>query len=171
MPSSQVQSPPPQSTLLEIPVVAIRASANGLEALTAILRALSTDIAMAFMLIQHLDPKCHSILPGLLSNAIRIPVLEAIDAMRIESKRIYVMLSNVDISITDGHFGLKPRVIDRKQHLPIDIFMRSLAEARKSQASALFSRAMPRMGLRGADGNGWAAPIPLLLMASFGANS
>src|ERR1700733_8877640 len=102
MPSSQVQSPPPKSTLLEIPVVAIGASAGGLEAFTAILRALPTDIAMAFMLIQHLDPKCHSILPELLSNATRIPLLEAIDAMRIEVNRIYVMPSNVDISITDG---------------------------------------------------------------------
>jgi two-component system CheB/CheR fusion protein len=134
MPSSQVQKPPPQSTSLEIPVVAIGASAGGLEALTAILRALPTDIAMAFMLIQHLDPKRRSILPELLSKATKIPVLEAIDAMKIESNRVYVMPSNVDISITDGHFGLTPRVIDHKQHLPIDIFMRSLAEVRKSQA-------------------------------------
>jgi two-component system, chemotaxis family, CheB/CheR fusion protein len=115
-------------------VVAIGASAGGLEALTAILHALPTDIALAFILIQHLDPKRHSILPELLSKATKIPVLEATDAMRIESNRIYVMPSNVDISITDGHFGLMPRVMDRKQHLPIDIFMRSLAEVRKSKA-------------------------------------
>src|SRR6202451_3652698 len=134
MPSSQVQRPPPKAASPEIPVVAIGASAGGLEALTAILRALPTDIAMAFMLIQHLDPKRHSILPELLSKATRIPVLEAINAMKIESNRIYVMPSNVDISITDGHFGLTPRVADHKQHLPIDIFMRSLAEVRKSQA-------------------------------------
>src|SRR5580698_10269614 len=134
MPSSQVQRPPLKNTSSEIPVVAIGASAGGLEALTAILRALPTDIAMAFMLIQHLDPKRHSILPELLSKATKIPVLEAIDAMKIESNRVYVMPSNVDISITDGHFGLTPRVIDHKQHLPIDIFMRSLAEVRKSKA-------------------------------------
>ncbi|MEO6909763.1 MAG: CheR family methyltransferase, partial [Edaphobacter sp.] len=49
--------------------------------------------------------------------------------------RVYVMPSNVDIAITDGHFGLRPRVMDRNQHfLPIDIFMRSLAVVRKSQA-------------------------------------
>src|SRR5665213_2809125 len=134
MPSSQVQIPSPKSASPGIPVVAIGASAGGLEALTAILRALPTDIAMAFMLIQHLDPKRHSILPELLSKATKIPVLEAIDAMKIESNRVYVMPSNVDISITDGHFGLMPRAIDHKQHLPIDIFMRSLAEVRKSQA-------------------------------------
>ncbi len=114
--------------------MAIGASAGGLEALTAILRALPTDIAMAFMLIQHLDPKRHSILPELLSKVTRIPVLEAIDAMKIESNRIYVMPSNVDISIMDGYLGLMPRIIDRKQHLPIDIFMQSLAEVRKSRA-------------------------------------
>jgi two-component system, chemotaxis family, CheB/CheR fusion protein len=134
MPTSQVHRPPPKSTLLEIPVVAIGASAGGLEALTAILRALPTDIAMAFMLIQHLDPKRHSILPELLSKATRIPVLEAVNAMKIESNRVYVMPSNVDISIADGQFGLTPRVADHKQHLPIDIFMRSLAKVRKSQA-------------------------------------
>ena len=132
--TSQKQGPPLKSVSPEIPVVAIGASAGGLEALTAILRALPPDIAMAFMLIQHLDPKRHSILPELLSKATKIPVLEAIDAMKIESNRVYVMPSNVDISITDGHFGLMPRVIDRKQHLPIDIFMRSLAEVRKSRA-------------------------------------
>ena len=96
MTSSQVQRLPPKRVSPDIPVVAIGASAGGLEALTAILRALPTDIAMAFMLIQHLDPKRHSILPELLSKATKIPVLEAIDAMRIESNRVYVMPSNVD---------------------------------------------------------------------------
>lgn len=116
-------------------MVAIGASAGGLEALTAILRALPTDIALAFILIQHLDPKRRSLLPELLSKATKIPVLEALDAMRIELNHVYVMPSNVDISITDGHFGLAPRVLDaHKQNLPIDIFMRSLAEVRKSQA-------------------------------------
>jgi two-component system, chemotaxis family, CheB/CheR fusion protein len=132
--SSQVQRLSPKRVSPDIPVVAIGASAGGLEALTAILRALPTDIALAFILIQHLDPRRRSILPELLSKATKIPVLEAIDAMRIESNRIYVMPSNVDISITDGHFGLAPRVADHKQHLPIDIFMRSLAEVRKSQS-------------------------------------
>jgi hypothetical protein len=100
MPTSQVQRAPPKSTSPEIPVVAIGASAGGLEALTAILRALPTDIDMAFMLIQHLDPKRHSILPELLSKATRIPVLEAINAMKIESNRVYVMVIRL-VSVSD----------------------------------------------------------------------
>ena len=115
--------------------MAIGASAGGLEALTAILRALPADIALAFILIQHLDPKRRSLLPELLAKATRIPVLEAVHSMKIESNHVYVMPSNVDISIADGHFGLTPRVIDHhKLHLPIDIFMRSLAEVRKNKA-------------------------------------
>ena len=149
MSSSQVKKTLPRSTSLEIPVVAIGASAGGLEALTAILRALPTDIAMAFMLIQHLDPKRHSILPELLSKATRIPVLEAIDAMKIESNRVYVMPSNVDISITDGHLGLTPRVADHKQHLPIDIFMLLWRKYARARPSASFSRALHPMALRG----------------------
>ena len=133
--SSRKQGPSLKAGSSDIPVVAIGASAGGLEALTAVLRALPTDIALAFILIQHLDPKRRSILPDLLAKATKIPVHEAIDAMKIESNHIYVMPSNVDISITDGHFGLTPRVMDRnKQNLPIDIFMRSLADVRKSQA-------------------------------------
>ncbi len=133
--ATKKEMPPPKSVLPDIPVVAIGASAGGLEALTAILRALPTDIALAFILIQHLDPKRRSILPELLAKTTKIPVLEATDAMKIESNHVYVMPSNVDISITDGHFGLIERAIDHhKQHLPIDIFMRALAKVRKSQA-------------------------------------
>jgi two-component system, chemotaxis family, CheB/CheR fusion protein len=133
--SSQKRRSPPKTASPDIPVVAIGASAGGLEALTAILRALPIDIPLAFILIQHLDPRRRSILPELLARVTKIPVHGALDAMKIESNHIYVMPSNVDISITDGHFGLTPRVLDRhKQNLPINIFMRSLAEVRKSQA-------------------------------------
>ena len=36
-------------------------------------------------------------------------MLEAKDPMRLEPDRVYVMPSNVDISLADGHFGLRPR--------------------------------------------------------------
>ncbi len=115
-------------------VVAVGASAGGLEAITAILGALPTDIAMAFVLIQHLDPKRQSLLPELLAKATKIPVLEATDSMKLEANRVYVMPSNVDIHLLDGHFALTPRSTGRDGHLPIDIFMRTLAEVHKSQA-------------------------------------
>ena len=51
------------------PIVGIGASAGGLEAATQLLKALSTNLGMGFVLVQHLDPIHESILAELLSKA------------------------------------------------------------------------------------------------------
>jgi two-component system CheB/CheR fusion protein len=56
------------------PIVGVGASAGGLEALTTFLKYVPPDSGMAFVLIQHLDPKQHSQLTDLLSKATRMPV-------------------------------------------------------------------------------------------------
>jgi chemotaxis response regulator CheB len=56
------------------PVVTIGASAGGLEAYKEFFNALAGDTGMAFVLIQHLDPRHHSMLAEILSKATRIPV-------------------------------------------------------------------------------------------------
>jgi chemotaxis response regulator CheB len=58
------QEKPSTSNSQQLRVVAIGASAGGLEAVTALLRALPVNIGMAFVLIQHLDPKRRSMLAG-----------------------------------------------------------------------------------------------------------
>jgi two-component system CheB/CheR fusion protein len=73
-------------------------------------------------------------LPELLSKATKIPVVEVTDAMKLESNRVYVMPSNVNIALTDGHFALTKRIQDRSPYLPIDTFMRTLAKVHKSQS-------------------------------------
>ncbi len=118
----------------DIRVVGIGASAGGLEALSELLRSLPSDITMAFLLIQHLDPKRHSILPELLAKESKVQVIEATDGMKLEPNRVYVMPSNVDIAVTDGHFGLTPRSKSSRPHLPIDIFLESLAKIHGSDA-------------------------------------
>ena len=128
------QEDPSTSDSPPLRVVAVGASAGGLEAVTDLVRALPANIEMALLLIQHLDPKRRSMLPELLSRTTKIPVLEARNAMRISSNHIYVMPSNVNIEITDGHFKLTPRTKSRLQFLPVDTFMQTLAEVRGSQA-------------------------------------
>ena len=59
------------------PIVGVGASAGGLEAFTAFLKHLPDDSGMAFVLIQHLDPKQHSRLTDLLSKVTKMPVLVA----------------------------------------------------------------------------------------------
>ena len=62
------KNPPAQPADLQFPVVGIGASAGGLEACTALLKALPVNPGMAFVLVQHLDPHHESILHKLLSK-------------------------------------------------------------------------------------------------------
>ena len=57
------------------PVVAVGASAGGLEAYTDFFHVLPVDTGMAFVLIQHLDPKHPSLLAEILSKADRKSVV------------------------------------------------------------------------------------------------
>ena len=50
------------------PVAGIGASAGGLEAFVQLLKGLPPDTGMAFVLVQHLDPKHDSQLAGLLKR-------------------------------------------------------------------------------------------------------
>ncbi len=116
------------------PVVAVGASAGGLEAYTDFFHALPVDTGMAFVLIQHLDPKHRSLLAEILSKATRMPVEEVKSGVRIRPDRVYVIPSNTFMAISNGIFTLTPRGTEAGLHLSINFFMRSLAEERKSGA-------------------------------------
>lgn len=115
------------------PIVAIGASAGGLEAYTDFFRALPVNSGMAFVLVQHLDPSHHSMLTEIISKSTRMPVEEVNDGTRISPNRVYVIPHNALIAVSDGGFALTPRS-KGPGHLAINFFMRSLAEERKSRA-------------------------------------
>ena len=116
------------------PVVAVGASAGGLEAYTEFFRALSPNTGMAFVLIQHLDPRHHSLLAEILSKTTRMPVDEVKSGVRIRPNRVYVIPPNSLMAIAGGAFKLTPRSKGPGQHLAVNFFMRSLAQERKSGA-------------------------------------
>src|SRR6266404_2875614 len=76
------------------PVVAIGASAGGIEAISNLLENLSPNLGMAYIIIQHLAPNHESILPELLERKTKMPVHQADDDMRIETNNIYVIPPN-----------------------------------------------------------------------------
>src|SRR3989441_845001 len=116
-----------------VPVVAIGASAGGLEAFSQLLRELPTDTGMAFVLIQHLDPKHESQLPEVLSRTTAMPVMTVTNGLRVEPDHVYVIPSNADMTIGGGAFSLTSRAaVDR--HTPIDHFFRSLAQELEGRA-------------------------------------
>lgn len=119
------------------PIVAIGASAGGLEAFKEFFLALPLDTGMAFVLIQHLDPSHESMLTEIIAKATKMPVEEVRTGVTIEPNRVYVIPPNALMALAGGVFQLSPRGKTLGQHLAVNFFMRSLAQERKSGAIAI----------------------------------
>ena len=109
-------------------IVAIGASAGGLEAFTDLIRAIPPDTGMAFVLIQHLDPKHHSMLTELVAKETFMRVAEVKDGMVISANHVYVIPPNTVMSVSGRALRLTPREESRGAPMTVDSFMRSLAE-------------------------------------------
>lgn len=116
------------------PIVAIGASAGGLEAFSNLLRALPPEPGIALIFIPHLDPTHESAMAELLSRTTRLPVLQASEGMRVACNCVYVLPPNSDMTISHGVLHLVRREAGRGQHMPIDSFFRSLAEDQRANA-------------------------------------
>lgn len=123
-----------QQTDQLFPVVAIGASAGGLEAFTILLRHLPTDTGMAFVFIQHLDSSHESMLPHLLSRETAMPVSQIDDGALLSPDHVYVIPPNVAMTISGLALALTPRAT---AGTAIDGFLRALAVSQKSRAVAV----------------------------------
>ncbi|MBK9530894.1 MAG: PAS domain S-box protein [Chitinophagaceae bacterium] len=120
----------------QFPVVGIGASAGGLDAFKKLLKAIPENSGMAYVLVQHLDPRHESMLPELLQKVTNIPVMEIADDVKVQPDHIYIIPSNKMMIANDGKLELTPRPAKNKneRNLPIDLFFTSLAEVHQSHA-------------------------------------
>lgn len=114
------------------PVVAIGASAGGLEAMLELLKYLPADTGMAFIYVQHLSPDHKSMLTEILSTKTRMIVQEIDDMDKIQPNNVFVIPYNKGIEVTDGHIKLIPRS-ESSAAISIDILFSSLAAAQKDR--------------------------------------
>jgi two-component system, chemotaxis family, CheB/CheR fusion protein len=122
----------PASTL-PFSVVGIGASAGGFEAFSVFISHLPVDTGLAFVFVQHLDPKHDSMLTDLLSRVGRVLVKEIEDNMAVEPNAIYVLPQNAGVVLEKGRLRLTPRA-PSPSPMPIDIFFRSLAKEQQNRA-------------------------------------
>src|SRR5262249_37500554 len=134
-----------------VPVVGIGASAGGLEAFRALLKALPPDTGMAFVLISHLMPEQKSILDELLSKATAMPVTQVRRKTAVEPNHVYVIPPKKELLIKDGHLAIKTLVAEERPSMVIDRFFRSLALYRKSKAIGVILSGTGTDGTRGLD--------------------
>ena len=116
-----------------LPIVGVGASAGGLEAFTELLGNLPDNTGMAFVLIQHLDPKHESHLTELLSKASKMPISEVKGQTRAAANHVYVIPPGFNLGISDGVLHTAPRP-HGGPNLPIDSFLRALAADRGGKA-------------------------------------
>jgi two-component system, chemotaxis family, CheB/CheR fusion protein len=130
-------------------IVGIGASAGGLEAFTQLLQGLPSDINMALVLIQHLDPTYKSLLTELLSRTTKLGVEEVTDGTRVKPGHVYVIPPNTVMTISERVLHLGPRIEVDHKYSPIDHFMQSLAHDQKSRAIGIILSGTSRDGVQG----------------------
>jgi two-component system CheB/CheR fusion protein len=119
------------------PVIGIGASAGGLEAFELFFKSLPPDSGMAFILVTHLDPTHESMLTEILQRITTIPVIEAENQMVIEPEHVYIIPPNREMTIFHGALQLSVPGNLRGHRMPIDTFLRSLAEDAGERAIAV----------------------------------
>ena len=130
-------------------VVAIGASAGGLEAITLLLQNLSPTTGMAFIYVQHLSPDHKSMLVPLLSKVTKMIVQEIDDMEKMKPDNVYIIPYNKEIEVTDGHIKLIPRAKNRTLNLSIDVLFSSLAETHKENVIGIVLSGSANDGTRG----------------------
>ena len=131
---SPATAPDAHSHKATFPIVAIGASAGGLEAITQLLQHLPDDTGMAFVYVQHLSPDHESILSMLLAKVTTMKVQEVQNRMLIEPNNFYIIPPDKEMLVLNEHIKLMPRTKERVISLPIDAFFCSLAGNHKGGA-------------------------------------
>jgi two-component system CheB/CheR fusion protein len=109
-------------------VVAIGASAGGLEALQEFFKVMPVNSGLSFVVIQHLSPDYKSMMDELLARVTTMKIYNIQDGMEIEPDAIFLIPPRKNLSIFHNKLFLEDYNIKKGLNLPIDIFFRSLAQ-------------------------------------------
>ncbi|MDQ4625690.1 chemotaxis protein CheB [Janthinobacterium lividum] len=139
----------PEAPTIGFPVVAIGASAGGLDPIVAFLTHVPLESGIAYVVIQHLDPTQKALLPELLQRATSIPVTEITHQASLRPNHIYVIPSNADLGLSKGRFLLSEPLQLRGHRLPINAFFESLAVELGELAVGVILSGMGSDGTRG----------------------
>jgi two-component system CheB/CheR fusion protein len=131
-------------------IVAIGASAGGLEAIHDFFDNMPVNGNLAFVIIQHLSPDYKSLLVELVSKHTNMQVFEAQHNVEVKKHCVYVIPNNKLLTIENGRLVLSQKVVDRLPNTAIDIFFKSLAKDQGTKAIAVILSGTGTDGTKGA---------------------
>lgn len=134
MPRNKLEPPAKQAKHIkplkpaELYIIAIGASAGGLEALQEFLSHLPAINNIAIIVAQHLSPTHKSMLVQLLSRETKLEVAEAENGSTLQPNKIYITPPDKEISISAGKIVLKKPQSSVGPKPSVDVLFTSLAE-------------------------------------------
>jgi two-component system CheB/CheR fusion protein len=111
-------------------VVGIGASAGGLEALALLIGALPAGLDCSFVILQHLSPNYRSMLVQLMGRETEMPVKAVEDGDLPQPGTIYITPPNWNLQLHEGRFALEESRPDTGPRPSVNLFFKSLAEAK-----------------------------------------
>jgi two-component system CheB/CheR fusion protein len=145
------KSLPAAETIKDTPyIIAIGASAGGLETLKIFFMHSAPNEHIAFIVITHLSPDHVSILPELLQQYTPINVLTISNRQEVQGNHIYVLPPGKKVAIQQGVLELMDQVrIPYHPKLPIDFFLSSLAKDQGEKVICIILSGMGHDGTLG----------------------
>ncbi len=130
-------------------IVAVGASAGGLEAIQEFFDNMPQTGNLSFVVIQHLSPDYKSLLVELVARRTHMKVLEATHNLPVMKNYIYVIPNNKQIRIQRNKLLLSDKTHDKVPNNAIDVFLHSLALDKKDRAMAVILSGTGTDGTKG----------------------
>lgn len=131
-------------------IIAVGASAGGLEALKSFFKNIPEDSDCAFVVIQHLSPDHKSMMGELLGRNTSLPIVEVQNEIKVQQRHIYLIPPANNLIIKKDRFFLTDKPKNHTLNLPIDIFFEALAREYKEKAIGIILSGTGSDGTRGA---------------------
>ncbi|QHS60932.1 CheR family methyltransferase [Chitinophaga agri] len=131
-------------------IVAIGASAGGLEAIHEFFDNMPEYGNLSFVIIQHLSPDYKSLLVELVSKHTNMQVREVEEDMAIENDCVYVIPNNKEIIVEQGRLRLVQKPVEKAPNTAIDTFLFSLAKDKGRNAICIILSGTGTDGTKGA---------------------
>jgi two-component system, chemotaxis family, CheB/CheR fusion protein len=109
-------------------IVAIGASAGGVQALQSFFGGIPQNTGAAFIVVVHLDPQHRSELSSIVAARTSMPVIQVEKTAHLEPNRVYVIPPDRRLQVIDHQLLATEFEEPRGQRLPIDFLFRSVAE-------------------------------------------
>jgi two-component system chemotaxis response regulator CheB len=131
-------------------IIAVAASAGGLRTIRSVLSPFPCDFPAAIMIVQHLDPHRHSMLPSILARSTQLKVTEAGNGDTLTPGHVYVAPPDWHLTIRpDGKVALTQTELVRFLRPSADLLFESVAAFSKTRAIAVVLSGTGSDGTRG----------------------